>query len=46
MRDACQYATLVGERSKRGKGYRSQKKLPGGDHTALLGDALATLPLI
>ena len=39
-----QYAMFVGERSKRGKGYRPQK-LPGGDHTAL-GDALATLRLI
>ncbi|MDQ3942776.1 MAG: 3'-5' exonuclease [Actinomycetota bacterium] len=39
-----QYARFVGERSKRGKGYRPQK-LPGGDHTAL-GDALATLRLI
>jgi DNA polymerase III subunit epsilon len=39
-----QYATFVGERSKRGGGYRLQK-LPGGDHTAL-GDALATLRLI
>jgi DNA polymerase III subunit epsilon len=39
-----QYATLVGEPSKRGGGYRPQK-LPGGDHTAL-GDALATLHLI
>ncbi len=39
-----QYAMFVGERSKRGGGYRPQK-LPGGDHTAL-GDALATLRLI
>ena len=39
-----QYATFVGEPSKRGGGYRPQK-LPGGDHTAL-GDALATLHLI
>jgi DNA polymerase-3 subunit epsilon len=39
-----QYAMFVGERSKRGKGYRPQK-LPGGDHTAL-GDVLATLRLI
>ena len=39
-----QYAMYVGERSKRGGGYRPQK-LPGGDHTAL-GDALATLRLI
>ncbi len=39
-----QYARYVGERSKRGGGYRPQK-LPGGDHTAL-GDALATLRLI
>ena len=39
-----QYAMFVGERSKRGRGYRPQK-LPGGDHTAL-GDALATLRLI
>jgi DNA polymerase III epsilon subunit-like protein len=39
-----QYARFVGERSKRGGGYRPQK-LPGGDHTAL-GDALATLRLI
>jgi DNA polymerase III subunit epsilon len=39
-----QYARFVGEPSKRGGGYRSQK-LPGGDHTAL-GDALATLRLI
>ena len=38
------YAMYVGERSKRGGGYRPQK-LPGGDHTAL-GDALATLRLI
>ena len=38
------YAMFVGERSKRGGGYRPQK-LPGGDHTAL-GDALATLRLI
>jgi len=38
------YARFVGERSKRGGGYRPQK-LPGGDHTAL-GDALATLRLI
>jgi DNA polymerase III subunit epsilon len=39
-----QYARFVGERSKGGRGYRSQK-LPGGDHTAI-GDALATLRLI
>ena len=39
-----QYARFVGEPSKRGGDYRSQK-LPGGDHTAL-GDALATLRLI
>ncbi len=39
-----QYARFVGERSRRGRGYRPQK-LPGGDHTAL-GDALATLRLI
>ena len=39
-----QFATFVGEPSKRGKGNR-QQTLPGGDHTAL-GDALATLRLI
>ncbi len=38
------YATYVGEPSKRGDGYRSQK-LVGGDHSAL-GDALAALRLI
>ncbi len=38
------YATYVGEPSKRGGGYRSQK-LVGGDHSAL-GDALAALRLI
>jgi DNA polymerase III subunit epsilon len=38
------YAAYVGEPSKRGGGYRSQK-LTGGDHSAL-GDALATLRLI
>jgi DNA polymerase III subunit epsilon len=39
-----QYARFVGERARRGGGYRLQK-LPGGDHTAL-GDAIATLHLI
>jgi DNA polymerase-3 subunit epsilon len=38
------YANYVGEPSKRGGSYRSQK-LPGGDHSAM-GGALATLRVI